>query len=84
MISYQWLPCSAADGDYNSTSVTLILQAGEQSVHRLCTNITIIDDDVLEDVEIFFVFLESSNPMDVIVNSTREQASVSIVDNDCK
>lgn len=46
-----------------------------------CANITIIDDDILEDQEEFMVMLEEDDPR---VDVDGDQATVQIIDNDGK
>jgi len=47
-------------------------------------NITISDDDVLEEDETFSLTIVSNSNPDNVTNSSPENASVTIVDNDCK
>ena len=51
----------------------------DASSSRACANITINDDDVLEDLEEFTVVLTEEDPT---VDVDRDQATVQIVDND--
>lgn len=73
---------STANHDYNVTSVTLTFQPGLLPVgQNHCANISIFDDDVLEDTESFFVVLGSVNE-DVKSDPGRDNASVFITDDD--
>lgn len=49
----------------------------------VCVNISTIEDSVLEFMELFTVSLNTSDP-GVLVNSTAADASVAIIDDDCK
>ncbi len=70
-----------ANSDYNFTSVILTFQSGLQGSDTQCTNLSIIDNNVLEDSEDFFVTLDSSDS-DVRIDPDLDQASVVIIDND--
>ncbi len=72
---------STANSDYNFTSVTLTFQSGLQGNATQCTDLSIIDNTVLEDSEVFLVTLNSSDS-DVTIDPDLDQASVLIIDND--
>ena len=66
--------------DYTSGPYSVILPAGEISVPF---NISVNDDNIFEDSEIFMLTINSSLPNDV-VSGNPDQATVIIMDNDCK
>ena len=66
--------------DYTSGPYSVILPAGEISVPF---NISVNDDNIFEDIEIFMLTINSSLPNDV-VSGNPDQATVIIMDNDCK
>ena len=66
--------------DYASGPYSVILPAGEISVPF---NISVNDDNIFEDSEIFMLTINSSLPNDV-VSGNPDQATVIIMDNDCK
>ena len=51
----------------------------DEFTSRACVNITINDDDILEDLEEFMVVLTEEDPR---VDVDRDQATVRIADND--
>ena len=66
--------------DYTSGPYSVILPAGEISVPF---NISVNDDNIFEDREIFMLTINSSLPNDVVYGNP-DQATVIIMDNDCK
>ena len=66
--------------DYISGPYTVTFPAGVMSVPF---NIPINDDNILEDNENFTLTINSSLPIGVMVGNL-SQATVTIVDNDCK
>lgn len=69
-----------ASADYVDSTVELSLDG---STPRACTNFTILDDQVLEDVETFSVMLTEDDPR-VQVAAGRDEATIEIADNDGK
>lgn len=83
MFSYCWYvmqyPTLAAAGhDFENTSQSLVVPPGPAGL-RVCADITIIEDRVLEDEETFSVVLDSSDPS---VGVSPNVALVIILDND--
>ena len=66
--------------DYTSGPYSVILPARVISVPF---NISLNDDNILEDSEIFMLTINPSLPYDV-VSGNPDQATVIIMDNDCK
>ena len=66
--------------DYTSRSYSVTFPAGVMSVPF---NITINDDNIFEENENFTLTINSSLPTGVMVGNPG-QATVTIVDNDCK
>lgn len=64
--------------DYVTSSVDLTLDGASS---RNCTNVTIIDDDISENIEDFLVSLTEEDPG---VEVDRDEATVQIMDNDSK
>ena len=73
---------TVAGMDYNGTMIELIFPTSSVQGDSVCTNVTIIDDDVLECEQDFTVFISSATLGTDI--SEQPQAVVSIVDNDGK
>jgi len=67
---------SAANMDFSTTSAVLTFSV---STSTQCEQVTIIDDIILENSEIFFMQLESTDPA---VEITLGSAPVTILDND--
>lgn len=76
------LASAEADLDYASTSVALIVpdNSTDEDMNQ-CINITITDDSILENAEIFAIVLETSEPHVMLGNNI---SFISIVDNDGK
>ena len=73
---------SSAGSDFTSpSSFDLVFVAGSQSKSTVCALINIIDDDCVEDREIFYVNLTTS---DNDVQIKTGSANVQILDNDGK
>ena len=72
---YHW-PSSPGDTDYDSISVTLTFDGSHTQV---CRVIVIIDDDVYEGIETFFVTLDT---IDEDVTLEPDLGLVTVVDND--
>ena len=53
------------------------------SSQPVCVNISTVEDNVLESMEVFTVSLSTSDP-GVLVNSTAVDAPVTIIDDDCE
>ena len=53
----------------------------DPETHRQCFNVTIIDDDVLEDIENFFLILSVENST-IPVTTSPDTSEVEIIDND--
>ena len=68
----------AVSEDYIASSSQVTFNPDISSTRQFCSNITIISDDILEDVEEFLIFIDSS---DSGVQITQLNASVFIVDN---
>jgi len=66
----------AANMDFSTTSAVLTFNA---STSLRCEQVTITDDTILENSEMFFIQLESTDPA---VNITLGSAPVTILDND--
>ena len=66
--------------DYTNHTVTLTFQPGET---QLFVDVTIVDDDILEDVEIFTVILTTGNS-NVDTPSDTDTTTVTITDDDSK
>ena len=64
-----------ADGDYSSYSDVIIPASPGSS--RVCVDIPIIDDDIVEDIEKFIIFFEN-------FPGTTTNTCIFIVDNDCE
>ena len=71
---------TGGDVDYTSGPYSVILPAGEISVPF---NISVNDDNIFEDSEIFMLTISSSLPNDV-ASGNPNKARVIIMDNDCK
>ena len=77
------LPSSAGDSDYVSrTSQELAFLSGQSSsiMPTSCTDLEILNDDILEDQEAFSVIVTSQMTA-VVITSGREQAQV-LIDED--
>ena len=68
----------AANTDFSITSAVLTFNA---STSLRCEQVTITDDTILENSEIFFMQLESTDPA---VEITLGSAPVTIFDDDCE
>lgn len=66
--------------DYIPTNVAVIFGPGESS---RAVQVTVTDDDILEDDEVFYATL-ISNEHNIIVNDDRGNVSITISDNDHK
>ena len=66
--------------DYAATNVALIFRPGESS---RALQVSVTDDDILEDDEVFYATL-ISNEHNIIVNEDRGNVSITIFDNDRK
>ena len=71
----------AGDADYDELSVHLTFTAGSQAGSTACANISIINDDILEDDESFTVTLSSSDPVNFDVSMS---TCTIIEDADCE
>ena len=71
----------AGDDDYGESSVYLTFTAGSQAGSTACANISIINDDILEDDESFTVTLSSSDPVNFDVSMS---TCTIIEDADCE
>lgn len=72
------LHCSTAPEDYTGVVIELILSPASE---KSCTNITTIDDAVVEDTETLIMGLSVPEPSVAIFP---QQGMVEITDNDCK
>lgn len=72
-----------ANVDYSTTLLpsVLIFPVGSAAGDTQCFDVAIIDDDVLEEVEDFFLNVVSVSPL-VTVNQAANQATVNIISND--
>ena len=70
--------CCTAPGDYTAVGEDLIFTAANVVGSTVCTNVTIIDDEVLEGDQSFSLSLSSTDP----VMFGTDEATVTIVDND--
>ena len=52
----------------------------QSNVHRACENVVIVDDDVVEDTEVFQIDVSSSDP-DVILGQF-SSATITVLDDD--
>ena len=66
--------------DYTGLPVNILFSAGHPLNTPLCANVTIIDDDMLENTETFTVALYADFPEGVIL--TRDRIIVEITDNE--
>ena len=66
--------------DYTNHTVTLAFQPGEK---QLFVDMTIVDDDILEGVEIFTVTLTTGDS-NVDIPSDNDTATITITDDDSK
>ena len=71
-----------APGDYTAiANYPLIFLSGDPLGTRICVNITINDDEIVEPDQYFSVLLASSDPVYITPNA---EARVVIIDNDRK
>ena len=69
-------------GDYTAlANFPLTFYSGDPMGTSRCTNVTIIDDDIIEPDQSFSVLLSSTDPVYITPTS---QAQVVIIDNDCE
>ena len=66
--------------DYSGLPVVISFSAGHLLSTPICANITIIDDDTLENTETFSVALYTDFPEGVIL--TRDRSIIEIIDNE--
>jgi hypothetical protein len=66
--------------DYSGLPVVILFSAGHPLNTPLCANITIINDDTLENTETFSIALYTDFPEGVIL--TRDRSIVEIIDNE--
>ena len=71
----------SAGSDFEAVSTTIVFSSGSAVNSSEMFSVSIIDDAVLEEEEIFALVLSSSDPAANIVNDT---AVVTITDTDCK
>ena len=67
--------------DFQAFNADMTFMAGMGN--RVCRNLTVFDDAILEDDETFMLVLSTTDP-DVIVDPTRERGTATIVDGDSK
>ena len=78
------MPLGPNDYDeISSSNNPLVSFTADLSTHNQCFNVTIIDDDILEDSERFNLSL-SLSASDVPVIILPDTSEVEIVDEDCK
>ena len=70
----------SAGSDFEAVSITIVFSNGSAVNSSEMFSVSIIDDAVLEEEEIFALVLSSSDPAANIVNDT---AVVTITDTDC-
>ena len=66
--------------DYDRVSVNLTF-SGSMMMEEICHNVTTVDDNIVEDTEVFTISLTTSETMVIIPNSS---AVISLNDNDSK
>jgi hypothetical protein len=66
--------------DYSGLPVVISFSAGHPLNTPLCANITIIDDDTLENTETFTVALYTDFPEGIVL--TRDRTIIEILDNE--
>ena len=62
----------------------LVPFTSDPSTHRQCFNVTIVDDDILEDTERFNLTLSLVSGSSLPVTIVPDTSEVEIVDEDCK
>ena len=70
--------------ELNSSNNPLVPFTSDPSTHRQCFDVTIINDDVLEDTEGFSLSLTIAGESSVPVVVRPDVSEVEIVDQDCK
>ena len=76
-----WIIITGGDADYQSGPYTVTFVAGQ--THALF-NISLTDDDSLEDRETFMLTINSSSLPSNIIRGNLNQTMITIVDNDSK
>ena len=66
--------------DYSGLPMLISFSTGHPLNSPICTNVTIIDDDTLENTETFTVALYTDYPQGVLL--TRDRSIVEITDNE--
>jgi hypothetical protein len=69
-------------GRITGSNNPLVAFTSDPSTHRQCFNVTIIDDEALEDTENFFLDLTLDANRTVPVVVSPDSAQVNIIDND--
>ena len=65
--------------DYGNISTILMFDSCDK---KSCVNISIVDDDVIEDTESFSVLLTETPGLDVRITLDPVEAEIEIIDND--
>ena len=65
--------------DYGNISTILMFDSCDK---KSCVNISIVDDDVIEDTESFSVLLAETPGLDVRITLDPVEAEIEIIDND--
>ncbi len=71
----------AADEDYVSAETVLLFLEDSPENHTVCRSLFIFADGVLEDLEVFSVHINASDPAVILLQSS---ATVVIFDSNCK
>ena len=79
MIRYSASHTAGLDYNFLVDNITFPVAAGP--THTMCSNLTILEDSVIENEEIFLVLLEASDPR-VSVTEENSRVLVVISDND--
>lgn len=72
----------ADESEYFLAPTVVTFPAGSAQGARQCVNVTIIDDDIIEDDETFFVVFENSSDPDVNIHHLLSRSEVRIEDRD--
>ena len=75
-----YLP-TADENDFTPTTQNVVFEANT-AIGRECFTLSITDDDILEDTELFRVILQPSN--DPPIYLVASVLSIAILDDDCK
>lgn len=78
MLQYLLFP---APDDYEGIAVSLTFTADEVGSREECTNVSIVNDQLVEEIESFAVFINSS---DTSVSIGRDNSSIILLDSSGK